>query len=123
MGEHAQAEQGFSNVLVLIEKAVPKADRLRAPVLCEYARLLHDTGQHERALPLFERALTELEVRKAPEGDPIGMADFLDDYAESLRASSRDAESITAKARSLREANKGAVAKQKPPRRYGTPKP
>jgi tetratricopeptide (TPR) repeat protein len=120
LGDHGQAEQGFSNVLVLIEKAAPKADRLRAPALCEYARLLHDTSQHERALPFFERAITEAELRKAHEFDPIGMADFLDDYAASLRASSHKADAITAKARALREANKGGVAKQTPPR-YVTP--
>ena len=120
LGDHTAAVLGFSNVLIWIEKAAPKADRLRAPALCEYARLLHDTGQHERALPFFERAVPELERRKAHESDPIAMAEFLEDYAASLRASNRNADAVTEQARTLRAANPGAVRKQKL-RRYGTP--
>lgn len=119
LGQHTNAETGFSNVLRLIEKAKPKANALLAPVLCEYARLLHDTGQHEKAVPCFERALPELERREVATKDPIGLADFLDDYAASLRAAGRDARTVAERARSLREPNKGAVAKHKV-RRYVT---
>ena len=113
LGEHREAELGFSNVLRWIDKAAPKADDLRAPALSEYARLLHDTGQHDKALPLFERAVVELDRRETEAKDPIGLAEFLDDYAASLQATRRSAEAVTLRARQLREANKGHIAKQK----------
>ncbi len=119
LGNHREAALGFSNVLSWIELAAPKADDLRAPALSEYARLLHDTGQHRKALPFFESAVLEFDRRNKTATDPIGLAEFLDDYATSLQASGRSGEAIAERARSLREANKGAVAKFKT-RRYST---
>jgi hypothetical protein len=59
---------------------------LRPLVLCELARLLHDTKQHSRAIPVFESAIHELQRANAPQKDPLGFAEFLDDYADSLNA-------------------------------------
>jgi len=113
LGNHEEAALGFSNVLRWIEKSAPKADDLLAPALSEYARLLHDTGQHDKAVPLFERAVTELDRRNMAATDPIGLAEFLDDYARSLQATGRNREVVTNRAHELREANKNEVAKQK----------
>ncbi len=43
LGMYADAEKGFNDVLILIDKAGEKAKDLRAPALGELARLLHDT--------------------------------------------------------------------------------
>ena len=45
----------------------------RTPALCEFARLFHDTGQHEKALPLFEQAVSRLDQVGAPGKDPVGI--------------------------------------------------
>ena len=117
LGEHREAELGFSNVLRWIEKAAPKADDLWVPALSEYARLLHDTGQHDKAVPIFERAIVEMDRHEMGAKDPIGLSEFLDDYASSLQATRRNVEDVSQRARQLREANQGQVAKRKV-RRY-----
>jgi tetratricopeptide (TPR) repeat protein len=113
LGQYDEAEKGFNRALELIDKANGKADALRPPALCELARLLHDTGQHEKAIPVFDRAVTALDAADAPATDPIGFCLFLDDYAGSLRAAGFDssAEKIAARSAVIREQNKGASAK------------
>jgi hypothetical protein len=85
LGEYADSEKAFLEVLTLLDKAAGSGDRLRPPALTEYARLLHDTAQHQKAVSIFERAITELEKVGIESSDPLGYAAVLDDYAESLK--------------------------------------
>lgn len=113
LGMYADAEKGFGDVLSRIDKARGKADKLRPPALCELSRLLHDTGQHLKAIPVYERALSELEKVAAEKDDPMAFADFLDDYGESLRFAGYDsrADEVLRRAATVREANKGLSAR------------
>ncbi|MDB6124720.1 MAG: uncharacterized protein JWQ71_3713 [Pedosphaera sp.] len=121
LGMYADAEQGFIKTLTLIDKAKGKADKLRAPTLCELAWLLFDTKEHARAIPVFEAAVQELERRDALHTDPVSFAEFLDDYAESLKAAGfiGQAEAIAQRSAAIREQNQGASPKFKR-RRYIT---
>lgn len=112
MGLFTQAEQGFGDVLELIDDANGKADDLRVPCLLELARLLHDTGHHGRAVPFYEQAVVELEQLQIEDIDPIGYALILDDYAKSLgRVGLHDeAGEVIAQATSIKSANPGVVA-------------
>lgn len=113
MGKYADAEKGFNEVLVLIDRAHGKADALLAPTLCELARLFHDTRQHSKAISIFERAVSELEKTLIKEDDPIAFADFLEEYASSLRALGEDtrANELIHRVGSIRDENKGRTAK------------
>jgi tetratricopeptide (TPR) repeat protein len=119
LGMHAEAEAGFTNVLTLIDTSAGQAEKLRAPALCELARLLHDTKQHSRALPIYERALSELQKLGAPQKDPIGFAEFLDDYADSLRAGGdhETADAILKRSAAIKADNKENLPRFNP-RRY-----
>ena len=103
-GSYAESEKAFLDVLALIDKAHGGGDRLRAPALAEYSRLLHDTGQHQKAIPVFERAAIALDKTGIDSSDPIGYAEFLDDYADSLKlAGNMDrASAIAARTATLR---------------------
>src|ERR1700704_5364652 len=116
---HAEAEGGFTSVLALIDKAEGKADTLRAAALCELARLLHDTKQHPRAIPAYEQAIDELQRREAPQKDPVGFAEFLDDYAESLRAvgEQKAAKAVAQRSAAIKQDNPKNTARLTP-RRY-----
>jgi hypothetical protein len=85
LGNYAEAEWGLTNTLMRIEKAKGEADRLKAPTLCELARMLRDTKNYSRAVPVFQEAIQEVESRDLVKPDPIGFAEFLDDYAHSLK--------------------------------------
>jgi tetratricopeptide (TPR) repeat protein len=113
LGMYADAEKGFNDVLALIDKSEGKAENLRTPALLELARLLHDTGQHEKAIPFYQKATAEVEKGDIASVDPIGYALVLDDYAQSLQASgnAKLADEITARSASIKEANKGIKEK------------
>jgi len=113
LGMFDDAEKGFNDVLMLIEKAEGKADNLRPPTLAELARLLHDTNQHEKAIPIYEKALIELEKHDVEKGDPMGFAVFLDDYSQSLRAADlvSRADEVAERVRLIQENNKDSSAK------------
>jgi tetratricopeptide (TPR) repeat protein len=85
-GDYGESEKAFLEVLSLIQKSKGEADKLSAPALAEYSRLLHDTGQHQKAIPVYEKAITELEKVGIESSDPLGFAALLDDYAGSLAA-------------------------------------
>ena len=104
-----EAEKGFKDTLVLIDKAGGKAEDLRPPALLELARLLHDTNQHQKAIPVYETALTVIDKLNIENTDPIGFAIVLDDFSESLRAVGNVsyAEKIASKSLALKDANKG----------------
>lgn len=108
-GEYAEAEKGFSEVLSLIDKAKGQADKLRPPTLVEYSRLLHDTGQHAKAVLIYEQAVAALEKVGIETSDPLGYAALLDDYTASLKAAglADRAEAAVARATALKEKHKG----------------
>lgn len=112
-GNHAESETAFLKVLALIDQARGKADDLRAPALAEYSRLLHDTGKHRQALPVFAGAVEELEKVEIEQSDPIGFANYLDDYRDSLSkaGNARLAAEITKRADSIRTRHPGESAK------------
>jgi tetratricopeptide (TPR) repeat protein len=112
LGNRAFVETNFPRVLELITKAKGDADSLRTPTLCEFARFLNDTGQHERAVRKFREALAGLDAVNADKADPIGLAEFLDDYARALKLSGSrsEADAITKRAQTLREANPGKTS-------------
>jgi hypothetical protein len=85
-GMSAESERGFIETLALIDKAEGDADSLRVPALFEYSLLLHDTGQHAKAVPIYRAALAGLDRIGASKIEPLAYAGFLDGYAESLRA-------------------------------------
>ena len=113
LGMYADAEKGFNDVLELIDKSDGKAENLRPPAFAELARLLHDTNQHEKAVPIYKRAVAELDARDILKSDPIGFTIVLDDYSQSLRAIGNVplADEEAAKSLSIKEANKGIRAK------------
>jgi len=103
-GAYEDSEKAFSDVLALIDKAKGDADKLRAPTLAEFSRLLHDTAQHQKAVPIYEKATVELEKVGIESSDPIGYSAVLDDYSESLRAAgfSERAAAVSARASALK---------------------
>jgi tetratricopeptide (TPR) repeat protein len=112
-GSYSESEKAFSDVLELIEKAKGEADNLRPPALSEYARLLHDTEQHAKAISIYEKAVLELERVGILTADPVGFALLLDDYASSLAAAgfSQRSDEITSRSTSIKAAHKGALPK------------
>lgn len=118
LGMTVAALRGFDETLTLIEQAKGEADSLRTPTLCELARLLHDTGQHRTAIMVYQKALAQLDQSPMAKDDPIAFADFLDDYATSLRSAGEtaSAEELAGRAAVLRQANKGLSAKFVPKR-------
>ena len=53
LGMYADSAKGFVDALALIEKAKGEADKLRAfGVGGDVPRLLHDTDQHAKAVPI-----------------------------------------------------------------------
>ena len=113
LGNYDEAEQGFTKTLGLIEQAHGDAYKLLPPTLCELARLLHDTDQHAKAVPIYERAVVELDKVNMLKVDPLGFAAFLDEYSESLRQAgfALRADEIAARSASIKEQNKGGSAK------------
>lgn len=119
LGMSTDAEKGFGDTLVLINKAEGEADSLRPPLLAEMARLFHDTNQHNKAIAAYAKAVLELDNVSAEATDPIAMAQFLDEYAESLRqvGDSSTADEVAKRAATIRQSNPGRSALFVP-RRY-----
>lgn len=119
LGKRADVEWAFPKVLDLIARAKGRADRLLAPALSEYARYLHDTGQHTKAVSIFSQAMSALEKRAIEKEDPVGFAQFLEEYATSLKQAgkSQETESLLKRAAALRDNHRGVEPKYKP-RRY-----
>jgi tetratricopeptide (TPR) repeat protein len=110
-GSYDESEKAFLDVLALIDKAKGEADKLRPPALAEYSRLLHDTDQHQKAVPVYEKATAELEKVGIESSDPLGYAAFLDEYAQSLTAAgfTERASAISARSSSLKSEHKNAT--------------
>lgn len=113
LGRFAEAEKGFTDALVLIERSKGQADKLLAPLLCEYARMLRDSGQAQKAVPIYERALTELDRIGAERIDPLGLAEILDDNSEVLLAvgSKERADQIASRSVAIKDKHAGETAK------------
>ena len=109
-GEYEESAKAFTDVLALIDQAKGEADKLRPPALAEYARLLHDTGQHQKAVPIYDKATVALEAVGIESIDPLGYAALLDEYAKSLTVAGFPERSsvISAKSSSLKTAHKNA---------------
>ena len=120
LGMTPEAEAGFTNALALIDASRGQAEQLRPLTLCELARLLHDTRQHARAVPVFQSAVNELQRVGAPQKDPLGFADLLDDYVDSLRASGEPdvADAISTRSVAIRVEHQTDIVRFQP-RRYG----
>jgi len=112
-GSYAESEKAFLEVLTLIGKANGAADALLAPALSEYARLLHDTGQHAKAVPIYAKAVAELQKAGVLSSDPLGYASLLDEYSSSLAAAGFTQQSIeiASQSESIKETHKGESAK------------
>jgi len=52
--------------------------------LVELARMNLDRGQYDKAFEYFDRVMPDLEKRQLDTRDPLGYADLLDEYANSL---------------------------------------
>lgn len=68
--------------------------------LVELARMNFDRQQYREALTYFDRALPEFEKQSPDTNDPVGYADFLDEYAISLDNVGRSVEAKKHLARS-----------------------
>ncbi len=120
LGRYAEAEKGYIEALALIDKANGQADRLRPPLLCEYARMLRDSGQEPKAVPVYTRALSELEQIYIESVDPMGMAEFLDDYSQALRSAGAtgQADAIAARSARIKDKHPGEPAKTQAQQSY-----
>lgn len=83
LGETSAAVEGFLEVLKLSGE-FPQAQSLKAPALCELARLYFDTGEYEKSLPFFLEARGLLESLNIRKEDPLGYCLFLEDYQMAL---------------------------------------
>ncbi|MFT3866964.1 MAG: tetratricopeptide repeat protein [Nibricoccus sp.] len=112
-GNYADSEKAFLDVLALIDKAKGEADKLLPPALSEYSRLLHDIGEHAKAVPIYERAMSELEKVGIESSDPLGYAVLLDDFAESLTAAGLvdRAKAISTQSSSLKAAHQNEAVR------------
>lgn len=123
-GEHEKAEKAFRDTLTLLDRtSVPPAG-LRSSACMEFARFLHDTRQHAKAIPAFEKALPEMRRQGMLDVDPVGYAAFLDDFADSLTGAGQAARAaeVSAESAALKARHKG----EKPyfdSRRYWTAPP
>ena len=109
LGNTTIAEKGFQDVIVLIDKTGGELESLRAPTLCEFARMLHDSNQDKKAVPIFERAISALDLVHAEQSGPQDFSEFLDDYAASLAAANLPdkAAAVTARSKNIKESHQG----------------
>ena len=108
-GRKVEAEKAFQDALVRLDRASLPPQGLRASILSEYARFLHDTRQHPKAVPAFEQALPEMRKQGMLDVDPVGYAAFLDDYADSLGAIGRAARAgeVSAESAAIKDRHRG----------------
>lgn len=97
-------------------KALKLDEESSGPVhypLIELARLNLDQRKFAQAVPYFERALPVVEKLGAASKDPIGFADFLDEYAQSLNEVGRTANAVVfiTRAADIRSKHAGASSK------------
>ncbi len=73
----------------------------------ELARLYQDQRRDHDAVVMYERAVPELERMRVVDSDPVGYANYLDDYSRALRGAGREdlASSVSKRAAALRSAS------------------
>ena len=87
----------------------------------ELARMNYDRELYVEAVKFFQRAYSEMESDQADTKDPIGYADFLDEYAHALRESGQQdlVPALSARSEKIRVAFEGKESHtEKTP--YGT---
>ena len=111
LGYYAGADKGYADVLDLVAKAEGRAASLLAPTCCERARLLRDSCQDQRAVPIYAQAVRELEKAKVDQTSPLLFADYREDSELALRNSGAAVEAgqLAARTRELRELHRGTT--------------
>ncbi|WP_264513643.1 hypothetical protein [Luteolibacter rhizosphaerae] len=117
-GDHRAADEAFRSCLEHAGKDPETRLRLRYVILIEYARFLHDQGRHREAIGHYQQAISLVTPSNLQARDPIGFAEFLEEYAVSLSHSGKRAEATNARswAAQLRRDHPGKKADY--PRRH-----
>jgi tetratricopeptide (TPR) repeat protein len=90
LGRLAEAEKGFQEVIVLLDKVPDDPSHLRAPTHSEHAKLLFANKRYRESLPEFEKAVANLDQLSVEAGNPGDYAAFLEKYAAALRVAGKD---------------------------------
>ena len=106
-----EAARWYVESIKVLELLPDHPDASITQSLVEYARLLIATGQAKDAVAPMERALPKLEASGVESSDPIGYANFFDDYAKALDAAGQNSETVRLRATKLRQANPGRKAR------------
>jgi tetratricopeptide (TPR) repeat protein len=116
--KYQDAEKLLSDALQLEEKTTGPGSSVTTMRVFELARLQFDRGHYAASVPYFERAVAAARNLRADAGDPIAMADVLDQYASALDKVGRPNDSVERKreAEALRASNPGRAAGFKPVR-------
>lgn len=96
-GDHRAADEAFRSCLKHAGKDPETRARMRYVIVIEYARFLHDQGRHREAIGHYQEAIALVTPSNLQARDPIGFAEFLEEYAVSLSHSGKRAEAANAK--------------------------
>jgi len=86
LGRLAEAEKGFNEVIVLLDKVPDDPSHLRAPTHSEHAKLLFANRRYLDSISEFEKAVVCLDELSVESKYPGDTAAFLTSYAKALRA-------------------------------------
>jgi tetratricopeptide (TPR) repeat protein len=86
LGRLAEAEKGFNEVIVLLDKVPDDPSHLRAPTHSEHAKLLFANRRYQESIAEFEKAVANLDELSVESRYPGHTAAFLTSYAQALRA-------------------------------------
>ncbi|MGB2832712.1 MAG: hypothetical protein WBC07_07135 [Methylotenera sp.] len=100
----------FSEATKGLKRALALDQENNGPVFQTYielARLHYDQGKYQDAVAYFKLGKAAIPEQAAVNGDPIGYAEILEEYAIALKHSNdvASAEKLTIQAKGLREAN------------------
>ncbi|MCW1914138.1 hypothetical protein OJ996_11160 [Luteolibacter sp. GHJ8] len=115
-GDHRAADYALRHLLR--EKGEPPypADSLtsRDMIVIEYARFLHDQGRHRESIPIYAEAAAAIARSYLADHDPIGFAEFLEEYAAALSHTGKGAEAAKERSRAaqLRRDHPGQTARE-----------
>jgi tetratricopeptide (TPR) repeat protein len=103
-GDTRAADEAFRETFKLIKASSGTADRLVTPARSEYARFLKEQGRYREAAAQFKLADAELQKRQIERIDPVGYAELLEQYRDTLAKTGQasQAAKLGAKAKSLR---------------------
>jgi tetratricopeptide (TPR) repeat protein len=110
-GDYAEAERLLREALRLSELIEERFSH-RTAILSELARLTFDREKPAESVAFYERAIERLDRFEHVDRDPIGFANYLDDYAAALEQTGRPekATGVRNRADSIRSENVGARA-------------